>query len=223
MSLSNRIKTLRKNSQISQEELAEQLNISRQSVTKWESGDSIPDIERLIELSSIFGVTIDYLLKGDTIYSMDQQSVISDKEEIISFLCEAKRNTYAAYGAEVTPSRLLSHDLKYEKGKYQYLDSYFGGEKFIGEEVLYIENTPYWAMNYMGRVLDNNFSGDFLKQALMAVNVSNPFRGPEIFNNGNHTYHCNTRGSFEWFSGEEVIYFQNTRVYESVFHGGLIS
>lgn len=223
MSLSKRIKTLRTNSKISQEELAEQLNISRQSVTKWESGDSTPDIERIISLSKIFGVTIDYLLKGDTIYSIDQKGLISSKEEISSFLCEAKRNTYAAYGAETVSSRLESHDLKYEKGKYQYLDTYFGGEKFIGEEVLYVENNPYWAMNYMGRVLDNNFSGDFLKQALMAVNTSNPFRGPEIFQNGNYTYHCNTKGSFEWFSGEEVIYFQNTRVYECIFHGGLIS
>lgn len=131
MSLSNRIRLLRKNSQMSQEELAERLNISRQSVTKWESGDSIPDIDRVINLSSIFGVTIDYLLKGDNIYTTKESDVIKSDEEILNFLCEAKRNTYAAYGAETVSSRPYSHDLKYQKGNYQYLDSYFGGEKFV--------------------------------------------------------------------------------------------
>ena len=58
------LKYLRKESNFTQEELAEQLNVSRQAVTKWESGQSLPDIENLKQLSDIFGVTMDSLV-GD--------------------------------------------------------------------------------------------------------------------------------------------------------------
>lgn len=56
---------LRKKYGWSQEELAERLDISRQSVSKWESGASIPDLERIVSMSQLFGVTTDYLLKDE--------------------------------------------------------------------------------------------------------------------------------------------------------------
>lgn len=58
------LKYLRKESKLTQEKLAEQLNISRQAVTKWESGQAMPDIQNLKAMSEIFGVTIDSLV-GD--------------------------------------------------------------------------------------------------------------------------------------------------------------
>ena len=58
------LKYLRKESNFTQEELAEKLSVSRQAVTKWESGQSLPDIENLKQLSDIFGVTMDSLV-GD--------------------------------------------------------------------------------------------------------------------------------------------------------------
>ncbi|MCC8098970.1 MAG: helix-turn-helix domain-containing protein [Clostridiales bacterium] len=64
MNLADRIQTLRKEKGISQEELAEQAGVSRQAVSKWESGQSTPELEKLILLSDYFGVTTDYLLKG---------------------------------------------------------------------------------------------------------------------------------------------------------------
>ena len=63
--LQNKIISLRKQKGWSQEELAVQLNVSRQSVSKWESGQSIPDIDKIIQLSTIFQVTTDYLLKDN--------------------------------------------------------------------------------------------------------------------------------------------------------------
>lgn len=57
--------TLRKKAGWTQEEFANQLNVSRQSVSKWEGEQSIPDVDKLIQISEIFGVSIDYLLKGD--------------------------------------------------------------------------------------------------------------------------------------------------------------
>ena len=65
MILSEKILTLRKKNGWSQEELAEKLNVTRQSVSKWESAASIPDITKILELARIFDVTTDYLLKDD--------------------------------------------------------------------------------------------------------------------------------------------------------------
>ena len=64
MSIADRIQTLRKSKGISQEELADKIGVSRQAVSKWESGQSAPDIEKIILLSEFFGVTTDFLLKG---------------------------------------------------------------------------------------------------------------------------------------------------------------
>ncbi len=65
MILADKIISLRKKSGWSQEELAEQLGVSRQSVSKWESGTSIPDLDKILKLSHIFGVSTDYLLKDE--------------------------------------------------------------------------------------------------------------------------------------------------------------
>lgn len=63
MILADKILLLRKKSGWSQEELAEKLNVSRQSISKWESAASIPDIKKILDLASIFEVSTDYLLK----------------------------------------------------------------------------------------------------------------------------------------------------------------
>lgn len=57
MILADKILALRKQNEWSQEELAEKMNVSRQSISKWESAAAIPDINRILELSKLFGVT----------------------------------------------------------------------------------------------------------------------------------------------------------------------
>ena len=64
MNMADRIQHLRKSKGISQEELADKVGVSRQAVSKWESEQSTPDIEKVILLSDFFDVTTDYLLKG---------------------------------------------------------------------------------------------------------------------------------------------------------------
>ena len=54
---------LRKKHNLSQEQLAEQLGVSRQAVSKWESGQSMPDIEKLLQLGELFGISVDQILK----------------------------------------------------------------------------------------------------------------------------------------------------------------
>ena len=64
MKISDRILELRRKKGISQEELADVLGVSRQAVSKWESEQSIPELDKVIQMSEYFGVTTDYLLKG---------------------------------------------------------------------------------------------------------------------------------------------------------------
>lgn len=65
MIFADKLIKLRKKNGWSQEELANRMNVTRQSVSKWESAQSVPDIEKIITLSELFGVTTDYLLKDD--------------------------------------------------------------------------------------------------------------------------------------------------------------
>ena len=64
MNMADRIQYLRKSKGISQEELADKVGVSRQAVSKWESEQSTPDLEKIIILSEFFEVTTDYILKG---------------------------------------------------------------------------------------------------------------------------------------------------------------
>ena len=65
MILADKIIRLRKKNGLTQEELADKMNVSRQAVSKWEGAQTIPDLEKILQLSTLFGVTIDYLLKDE--------------------------------------------------------------------------------------------------------------------------------------------------------------
>ncbi|MBQ9850172.1 MAG: helix-turn-helix domain-containing protein [Clostridia bacterium] len=65
MAISDKILNLRKENGLSQEAFAEKLGVSRQSVSKWESGTATPDIDKIVSMSELFGVSTDYLLKED--------------------------------------------------------------------------------------------------------------------------------------------------------------
>lgn len=78
--LADRIRNLRKQQGLSQEELAHQLGVSRQAVSKWESNQTMPDLDKLVLMSEIFEVTTDYLLKGiETVVVTEQ-----DNREFVS-------------------------------------------------------------------------------------------------------------------------------------------
>ena len=65
MILADKMIALRKRAGWSQEELAERMGVSRQSVSKWEGGQSMPDLDKILTLSNLFGVSTDYLLKDE--------------------------------------------------------------------------------------------------------------------------------------------------------------
>lgn len=75
MSFADNLQYLRKNNKITQEELAEELNISRQSISKWETGEAYPETDKLIALCDKFGVTLDELLRGDLTSGVKSEEV----------------------------------------------------------------------------------------------------------------------------------------------------
>lgn len=80
MILAEKIMEERKKNGWSQEELADKLGVSRQSVSKWESAQSVPDLNRILEMSRLFHVSTDYLLKDEEGYPANQTSEDSGKE-----------------------------------------------------------------------------------------------------------------------------------------------
>lgn len=76
MILADKIADLRKKNGWSQEELANQLGVSRQAVSKWESASSIPDLDKIVKMSLIFGVSTDYLLKDSLEEGRESEEVM---------------------------------------------------------------------------------------------------------------------------------------------------
>ena len=223
MRFEEKLQHLRRQSGHSQERLAEKLGIARQTVSKWETGQAVPELHALIALSDLYGVAIDRLVREeeDCVPAFSGESIPAG-DVLPAFLLRAKRGTYAGKGREATPSRTASHDFAYAEGEYAYYDTYLGGERFAGEEAVWRLGTPIWGMNYAGRVTGENFSGDFLKEALRQVPRERPFRGPAILSKGDYHYHCRSEGSFDWFQGCEEIFYLDRRIYECFFHGGAI-
>lgn len=120
MSLGENIYRLRSEKGMSQSELAEALNVSRQSISKWETDGSVPELDKLLSLSSLFGVSLDELVKGSAdseysndaeydqyseeddeqpassgLYSLILSDMIYDRESMSRFLCESLNYTEA--------------------------------------------------------------------------------------------------------------------------------
>ncbi|MBR4245586.1 MAG: helix-turn-helix transcriptional regulator [Treponema sp.] len=221
MIFSEKLVVLRKNKGMTQDALAEKLNVSRQAVAKWESGQTYPDISNLIQISDLMNVTVDYLVRDGECMMNVTPGKDADLNELIEFRLEANVNTYAAFMNEVQSTRLDSHDFRYQNGDYVYHDTYVGGEQFAGEEAVWKSGKSVYAMNYLGRVLSKEFSGNFLKDALRHADKKMPYRGPEHYEDGEYIYKCSVNGNFEWFQGYEEIFWREKKVYECYFHGGL--
>jgi hypothetical protein len=73
-------------------------------------------------------------------------------------LVRAKSATYVGGGAHSLARRPGSHDLEFHNGDFAYLDTYYGGTDFIGEEAVYFEGQPVWAMNYLENNMDFDIS-----------------------------------------------------------------
>ncbi len=88
MTIGTKIQTLRKQRGLSQEQLAENLGVSRQAVSKWEAGQSVPDIDKIVLVCDFFGVTTDYILRNEELPKTEQEyepqpdNLVQDKYSI---------------------------------------------------------------------------------------------------------------------------------------------
>ena len=103
MILADKIIDLRKKAGWSQEELAEKLGVSRQSVSKWEGAQSIPDMNKILQLSDLFGVSTDYLLKDDMEVSEPVTAPEDADTEGATFVSMEEANAFLSYKAESAP------------------------------------------------------------------------------------------------------------------------
>ena len=150
-----------------------------------------------------------------------------DVNELNTFIVRAKAATYVGSGEHVEPSRPGSHDLRFVDGKWAYLDSYFGGSDFIGQEVVYFEGQPVWAMNYYGYILrpdliDAAHAGGVIKASLSQLYTEGRFLGGFEHQADGFAYTDTNQGDAAHFQGKEWITCRGIRVYALVYHGGLI-
>lgn len=96
MILADKIMEERKKNGWSQEELAEKLGVTRQSVSKWESAQSVPDLQRILRMSEIFGVSTDYLLKDELGTAPEVPAPYAEQENPARFVSMEEASTYLA-------------------------------------------------------------------------------------------------------------------------------
>ena len=150
------------------------------------SQEVYPDISNLIQISDLLNVTVDYLVKDQECMMNISSDIKTDLDKLIDFRLEANVNTYAAFMNETTSTRFDSHDFQYANGPFTYHDTYVGGEQFAGQEAIWQDGKAVYAMNYLGRVLGEQFSGNFLKEALRKADKNMPYRGPEYYQSGEY-------------------------------------
>jgi len=147
--------------------------------------------------------------------------------DLNQFIVQAKAATYVGSGKATQSCRIGSHDLRFQAGAYAYLDSYFGGTDFIGQEVVYYGDEPVWAMNYYGKIIKPEAitasqAGQIIKASLSRLYQEGRFLGGFEYLVEDCTYTDINQGGVESFRGEEWISCNDVRVYELVYHGGLI-
>lgn len=135
MNLAEKITTLRKQKGLSQEALAEHLNISRQAVSRWEMGTALPDATNLLQLSKLFGVSTDYLLNDDYTSDQDIPAVKNQKEfilligmQVIAFvfhiICCFHLSTLVIFPIiSLIINTILVRKLLHDLGTYHYISS----------------------------------------------------------------------------------------------------
>lgn len=134
MIFSERLKSEREKNGWSQADLAEKIHVSRQSVSKWETGKNYPNIEIIIDLSDLFGITIDELLR-------------SDEELKVKVIQDSKKLAYPKWKALFDSVFLLGALLLVIK------ISIFALNYFFGTNNLILEGSPKWVINFLPLIL----------------------------------------------------------------------
>ena len=92
MKINEKISILRRDSGLSQDELAERLNVSRQSVSKWETGSALPDSDKILALAELFDVSTDFLLGVENTVSINVSGLSGKDIELINSIVSHLKN-----------------------------------------------------------------------------------------------------------------------------------
>lgn len=134
MTFGERVKSEREKKGWSQAELAEKIHVSRQSVSKWETGKSLPSIEVLIDLSDLFGITIDEMLRSDREL---KEKVIRDSKQLAHPKWKVFFDSVFLIGVLLLVTKLIIFGINY----------------FAGTEFLLMEGFPRMIGNFGPLVL----------------------------------------------------------------------
>lgn len=141
---------------------------------------------------------------------------------IVDFLLKARRKIYRSGASPVESSVPTSYDLEYQEDEYYYRLTSLGGLYTVTQERVWKNEKPVWALNIISRIVSDGFQGSFLREALLQINHTFPFRGPQEFKQGDYIYLSRIEGDMSWFLGIEEIYFHEKLVYEARFQGGAL-
>jgi len=144
MTLAEKLKEARKNAGLTQIELAEKLCVSRQAITKWETGKGIPDVDNLKVISKVLNVSIDFLLDDEEILD---KTIIKEQINLNDYVKEGKLRSkkdavvYAKYpDAEITPLLAKKKSTK--------------GQKVLGELLGWLTDAPFGTDEVFNQIAD---------------------------------------------------------------------
>ncbi|UYN99634.1 MAG: hypothetical protein KIT02_17320 [Devosia sp.] len=148
-------------------------------------------------------------------------------DELNSIIVQAKSATYVGGGNKVPASRTGAHDLSWQSGDWRYLDSYFGGTDFLGQEVVWHRNQPVWSMSYYGYItrpdlIDGERAGATIKAALSAMYAEGRFLGGFDWQGPHGVYRDRSEGIPAQFRGRETISVGGVEAYALDYFGGLV-
>ncbi len=148
-------------------------------------------------------------------------------QDLEQFIIAAKAACYIGGSGAVKPCRPGAHDLAFQKDTYRYLDSYFGGTDFLGQEVVWYNTHPVWAMNYYGYIVQPDdfnakLAGGVIVKSLAALYAQGRFLGAFSYDVDGYTYVDKNQGDVQKFHGIETISRGGIELYRLEYHGGCI-
>lgn len=168
MTIGERIQNLRKSKGLSQEELAEQVEVSKQSVSKWELDKSVPNIEKILKLCDVFAVSADFLLRGNHEPSGTDESMRMDAEDEASEPDDAREASELEHD-RVIPSDMVSENREKKKNIYAILLGVSAALSIIMMIIVYkvaiynnlgIKNDSGQDLAYVDRIYDQYTKAD---------------------------------------------------------------
>lgn len=159
----------------------------------------------------------------------DRPTMPLDTVAFTAFLVEAKRNAQAAGQNAVQTILPGATQLQYSRGAYTYRNTYYGVERFAGQETVHFDNRAIWSMSYTGGLI-THYMWDLqpqwiyavLRTALAQVSEELPFRGPLKYEYYGFEYNNHPLGHLAEFLGEETIKYRDALVYHLWYIGGFV-